>query len=93
MHASIFSATSCADLPGHLVAIAICSLIVVPTFSLRSYTAISASEVMGLASNLLLRNYIIDSDAFGGGAVNGSLWSIPFEFWCCLGVMALGLAG
>ncbi|WP_302675321.1 acyltransferase [Sphingomonas sp. CL5.1] len=47
----------------------------------------------GLFSNLLLKNYIVASDAFGGGAVNGSLWSIPYEFWCYLGVMALGIAG
>jgi peptidoglycan/LPS O-acetylase OafA/YrhL len=26
-------------------------------------------------------------------AVNGSLWSIPFEFWCYIGVMLLGLCG
>jgi peptidoglycan/LPS O-acetylase OafA/YrhL len=64
---------------------------VVPAFSSRSFGAFSASEIGGLASNLLLRNYIVDSDAFGGGAVNGSLWSIPYEFWCYLGVMALGL--
>lgn len=29
----------------------------------------------------------------GGGVLNGSLWSVPFEFWCYLGVMVLGLAG
>jgi peptidoglycan/LPS O-acetylase OafA/YrhL len=27
------------------------------------------------------------------GEVNGSLWSIAFEFWCYIGVMLLGLSG
>ncbi len=26
-------------------------------------------------------------------ALNGSLWSVPYEFWCYLGVMTLGLTG
>lgn len=26
-------------------------------------------------------------------ALNGSLWSVPFEFWCYIGVMVLGLVG
>jgi peptidoglycan/LPS O-acetylase OafA/YrhL len=26
-------------------------------------------------------------------ALNGSLWSIPYEFWCYIGVLALGLSG
>jgi len=25
--------------------------------------------------------------------LNGSLWSVPYEFWCYLGVMSLGLVG
>jgi peptidoglycan/LPS O-acetylase OafA/YrhL len=28
----------------------------------------------------------------GANALNGSLWSVPYEFWCYLGVMALGLS-
>lgn len=27
------------------------------------------------------------------GDLNGSLWSIPYEFWCYIGVVALGVAG
>jgi peptidoglycan/LPS O-acetylase OafA/YrhL len=79
--------------PGYLVAILLCSLVIVPAFSSRSFGAVSAAEVAGLASNLLLKGYILKSDAFGGGAVNGSLWSIPYEFWCYLGILALGLSG
>lgn len=79
--------------PGYLVAITLCSLVVVPWYSDRSFGTISPREVGGLLSNLLLENFIIPSNAFGGGPVNGSLWSIRYEFWCYLGVMALGLMG
>ena len=79
--------------PGYLVAVTLCSLVVVPAFSSRAFGALTTDEVVGLASNVLLRNYIIGSEAFGHGPVNGSLWSIPYEFWCYFGVMALGLAG
>lgn len=79
--------------PGYLVAVTFCSLVAIPLFSSRGFAPLDRSEIAGLASNLLLRNYLVPSDAFGGGAVNGALWSIPYEFWCYLGVMALGLAG
>ena len=79
--------------PGYLVAVTLCSLVVVPLYSSRAFLDLRAREIAGLFSNLLLRNFIIQSDAFNGGAVNGSLWSIPYEFWCYLGVMALGLSG
>ena len=79
--------------PGYLVAITLCSLVVIPAFSSRAFLQLAPHEIGGLATNLLLRNYLIASDAFGGGSVNGALWSIPYEFWCYLGVMALGLLG
>lgn len=79
--------------PGYLVAITVCSLVIVPVFSTRHFGSVTPAELGGMASNLLLRGYIIPSDAFHGGSVNGSLWSIPYEFWCYLGVLALGLTG
>lgn len=83
--------------PGYLVAIAVCSFVVVPLYSSAGYSGITF-EVAGewLWKNLLLRNYIPPSDAFAANpirAVNGALWSIPFEFWCYIGVAALGLSG
>lgn len=79
--------------PGYLVATALCSLVIVPAFSSLPFLRLQPGEGLGLASNLLLRNYILPSDAFGGGPVNGALWSIPYEFWCYLGILALGAAG
>ncbi|MFW2829317.1 acyltransferase family protein [Sphingomonas sp. ID0503] len=79
--------------PGYLAAVLICSLVVVPAYSSRPFGMVTGEELVGLTSNLLLKNYIVSSDAFGGGPVNGSLWSIPYEFWCYLGVIALGLLG
>lgn len=79
--------------PGYLVAVTLCSIVLVPAFSSRSIADFGLAEWSGMASNLLLRNYIVPSDAFGGQEVNGSLWSIPFEFWCYLGVLALGVTG
>ena len=79
--------------PGYLVAITLCSLLVVPAFSSVPFGVLRPGEAVGIASNLLLRNYIVASDAFGGGPVNGALWSIPYEFWCYLGILMLGLVG
>lgn len=79
--------------PGFLVAVLLCSFVIVPLFSARPPFPITIGETAGLFSNLALKGYILPSDAFGGGAVNGSLWSISFEFWCYIGVMALGLSG
>lgn len=74
--------------PGYLVAVSICSLAVVPLLAGRPLWAIDRIDPWGAASNLLLHNYIVGEEVVG--PVNGSLWSIPYEFWCYLGVMALG---
>jgi peptidoglycan/LPS O-acetylase OafA/YrhL len=80
--------------PGYMVATAICAFIVVPLFA-TSITPMSPFRI--IAHNLLLQNVFPKSDAFAANpysnAINGSLWSIPFEFKCYLMVAALGLAG
>lgn len=83
--------------PGYLVAVALCSFVVVPLYSSAGYSGVTF-DVAGewLWKNLLLRNYIPPSDAFATNsirAVNGALWSIPFEFWCYIGVAVLGFSG
>jgi peptidoglycan/LPS O-acetylase OafA/YrhL len=77
--------------PGYLVATAICAFIVIPIFS--SHADLNAAEVIKtLGFNLLLQNYFPPSDVFGGLPLNGSLWSIPFEFWCYIGLAMLGFS-
>ena len=76
--------------PGYLVAITLCSLIVVPAVSSRPFGMVRLAELGGMLSNILLQNYIVPGA--GEITINGSLWSIPYEFWCYIGVMALGLA-
>lgn len=69
--------------PGYLVCTSICAFLIAPLFGA---TLPNISTTIGL--NLFLKNSI--PDAFTAnpvpGAVNGSLWSIPFEFWCYIGV-------
>lgn len=83
--------------PGYLVAVAICTFVVVPAYSAGPpprFDAAMAAE--WLWQNALLRAYIPVGAVFPdnpGHAVNGALWSISFEFWCYIGVAALGLGG
>ena len=77
--------------PGYIVATSICAFVFIPIFS--SHADLSATEVFKtLGLNLLLRNYFPPSDVFDGRPLNGSLWSIPFEFWCYIGLAMLGLS-
>jgi peptidoglycan/LPS O-acetylase OafA/YrhL len=78
--------------PGYFVAMLLCSLVVAPLLSERAFGRFSGAETLGIASNLLLRGYTVPTPGFDG-ALNGSLWSIPFEFWCYIGVMVVGLLG
>jgi peptidoglycan/LPS O-acetylase OafA/YrhL len=79
--------------PGYMVATTIGAFVIVPLFS--AVHAISLSEIPKTISlNLLLRSYAPPSNVFARNhsqTLNGSLWSIPFEFWCYIGVAALGV--
>lgn len=77
--------------PGYLVAVTLCSLVVVPLVSDWRWSDINAADLRGFASNLLLRNYIVASDRTP--PINGALWSIPYEFWCYIAVLGFGLTG
>jgi len=61
------------------------------------YAAFSPQFVVEFALNLLRLQVVQPGPAFvnnpGPGPLNGSLWSIPFEFWCYVGVLVVGLAG
>jgi peptidoglycan/LPS O-acetylase OafA/YrhL len=73
--------------PGYMVATSICAFIIAPLFG-----GPFPSWLKTIGLNLLLRNEV--SAAFASNpapnAVNGSLWSIPFEFWCYIGVAIAG---
>jgi peptidoglycan/LPS O-acetylase OafA/YrhL len=78
--------------PGYLVATSICAFIVIPIFAQHyDLSAVQILKTLGL--NLLLKNYFPPSDVFGSGVINGSLWSIPYEFWCYIGIAAMGSIG
>jgi peptidoglycan/LPS O-acetylase OafA/YrhL len=73
--------------PGYLVATSICAFLIAPRFG-----GVFPDVAKTLGLNLLLRNEVPNAFATNPNqAVNGSLWSIPFEFWCYLGVALLGV--
>jgi peptidoglycan/LPS O-acetylase OafA/YrhL len=80
--------------PGYIVATLISVSVIVPAFSSRTLSDFTSTEVVkALGLNLLLQGYFPASDAFNGTSINGSLWSISYEFWCYVGLAALGIVG
>ncbi len=81
--------------PGYLIATSICAFVVIPAYAY--VVDLSIGEIATtIGANLLLQNHLPPSNVFttnSSNAVNGSLWSIPYEFWCYIGVCALGVAG
>lgn len=80
--------------PGYMVATTISALVMAALLAPSSDPGAFAF-VKSAMMNLLLRNYSAVADSFGnhdGGllAVNGALWSIPYEVWCYVGVAVLG---
>jgi peptidoglycan/LPS O-acetylase OafA/YrhL len=82
--------------PGFIVAVAICSWVVVPLASPTgdTFTLSHLVDFFLTVPRLLNPTY---AGAFAHNAfpdaVNGSLWSIPFEFWCYVGVALMGVSG
>ncbi|MBU0556973.1 MAG: acyltransferase [Alphaproteobacteria bacterium] len=79
--------------PGYIVCVMICSFIVIPAFSTRVALDLTQA-IRTIATSFLLHGEFPLSNAFDSHpvtAVNGSLWSIPFEFWCYIGIAALGI--
>jgi peptidoglycan/LPS O-acetylase OafA/YrhL len=78
--------------PGFMVATSLCAFVLLPALAGTHYTL--GNVLKTLSMNLLLQGWFVDSNPFVHNhvqAINGSLWSIPFEFWCYLGVLAYGM--
>jgi peptidoglycan/LPS O-acetylase OafA/YrhL len=81
--------------PGFAVAAIVTAIFIVPiAASSGTYTPVSLENY--LANTLRLQSFTYTS-AFVhnpvSNSINGSLWSVPYEFWCYLGILALGLTG
>jgi peptidoglycan/LPS O-acetylase OafA/YrhL len=79
-----------------MVATCLCAFVVIPLFSTDLNLGLFKA-IRIVAHNLLLQNSFPHTDAFAFNPyprqVNGSLWSIPFEFECYMMVAGLGIAG
>ena len=78
--------------PGFTVVALLCALIIVPIASdAHTYTQVSLRHFFfhTLRLNIWEMPPVFMKNA--EHSPNGSLWSIPYEFWCYLGVLILGL--
>ncbi len=79
--------------PGFIVVALLSAIIIVPYASdAHTYTQISLRHFIfhTLRLNVWEMPPVFTKNVHPN-VLNGSLWSIPFEFWCYLGVLALGL--
>ena len=78
--------------PGFIVLSLLSALVIVPiASSARIYPQLSVANI----ANVLRLQEFQTPPVFSKNvthAMNGSLWSIPYEFWCYLGVLFLGMS-
>ena len=83
--------------PGFLVAAAVCFWVVVPLSRPEGFRIGPFRDLLGHLGDVLRLRFPESPGTFptnpAPGAVNGSLWSIPYEFWCYIGVMVMGAVG
>jgi len=80
--------------PGYLAATSICAFVVTPIFAPPGFALGLFDVAATLGNNLLLGNHFPLPRLFADNpihAINGSLWSIKFEFFCYAGAALLGL--
>jgi peptidoglycan/LPS O-acetylase OafA/YrhL len=83
--------------PGFVVAALVSALVAAPLCSNAGYPGLHLGSVTRAMANMVRLRLETPVEAFASNpypqAVNGSLWSIPYEFRCYLGVLTLGLCG
>lgn len=84
--------------PGFLLASIISAFVVAPLFNGDAgRSVITLDFVLEFLSHAGRLIFLQPGASFLGnpssGPVNGSLWSIPYEFWCYIGVLAAGVSG
>lgn len=80
--------------PGYMVATTISGLLFIPFIAPTAHVT-ALDWLVTIAMNLLLQGYspapdVLGRHDFGLASINGALWSIPYEFWCYIGVALLG---
>jgi peptidoglycan/LPS O-acetylase OafA/YrhL len=83
--------------PAFAVATAVAALVLVPLVSADPVASLKAFNPVQWAMNALRLKDYVQTPVFLKNpfprAVNGALWSIPYEFWCYLGIALLGMTG
>ena len=77
--------------PGFLTCKAICAFVVLPLYAGLHYTTPDVARTV--VASLLLRGWFVDGAPFTdhpAAELNVSLWSIPVEFGCYIGVLVIG---
>ncbi|MBV9743100.1 MAG: acyltransferase [Acidobacteriia bacterium] len=81
--------------PGFLAAMLVSVGVVVPLASARLGGAGLTDQFVNFFGNTLRLREFASSGGFAHnafpGALNGSVWSISYEFWCYIGVLLLGV--
>lgn len=81
--------------PGFIVAALLSALVLVPIAAnpaTRHPVAIGSFLLQTLRLQVFDAPPIFIHNAWPN-TLNGSLWSVPFEFWCYIGILLLGVAG
>jgi peptidoglycan/LPS O-acetylase OafA/YrhL len=83
--------------PGILLLSLVTLVLFAPLAHARVEGASVVAKILNVAGNTLRLAEWKYSGAFASnpspGVINGSLWSIYYEFWCYIGVLVLGLTG
>jgi peptidoglycan/LPS O-acetylase OafA/YrhL len=87
----------CRIYPGFIVAMLWCAFVALPAGGGRLYASSTASRAFDFVTQTIQLRDFHYTGVFPNnptpGVLNGSMWSIPYEFWCYIGVVVLGVSG